>query len=116
MFIACECTLPQIESGANPDASGFAPLSIFIKSATCAYKHSAPTERPLFDFDEVTKRVKTRLADAANHHQVFGAAEWSVFLAMLDDAFGQTFAYSGKRFEFFDGRGVYFDALRSLRS
>lgn len=111
MFIACHCTLPQIESGANPDASVSLHSHCPFKLKTCAYKHSAPDGASFYS-DEVAERAKTRLTDSSNHHQVFGAAERPVFLAMLDDAFGQAFTDSGEYFEFFCRSSVEVDSRR----
>src|SRR5688572_15193116 len=63
--------------------------------------------------DQVTERVKTFLADAAHHHQVLGATERPVLLAMLDDALGEAFTDSGKCFEIFRRRPVDVDLRRS---
>src|SRR5205085_4157600 len=65
--------------------------------------------------DVGAKLSEEAFADAAHHHQVFGAAETSVALALLDDARGQRRPDARQLLQLLARRAVDGDARRAVR-
>ena len=115
MFIACDCSIPKWREERIPRCRD-SLLSRGLDETARSINLRLLAEPLLLNRDQVAERAKPSLADPAHHHEVFGTTERPVFLAMLNDAFGEAFSDSGEYFEFFRICGVEVDSLSVCRS
>ena len=97
MFIARRAEFPKH----RPERNEFVSLRSMVTRVDSIHKYQLLTEPLLFDCNKPAQGAKAMVADPAHHNQVFRSSERAVFLAMLNDAFSQTFADAGQRFKLF---------------
>ena len=63
----------------------------------------------LTDSNIVANRIKSRITDSGNILEILNAGKFTVFIAMIYNAFGQTLPNTGKKYKVLSGSGVNVD-------